>query len=62
MAAKKQSKSSSAPEAPGADEVQSERDAARERGYEGSTSDDHPNEAYSLQSGPDSPGNEPKEA
>lgn len=43
-------------------EVKSIRDEAREKGYEGSVPDENPNEAYSLQSGPDSPGNEPKEA
>lgn len=36
-------------------EVQSKRDEAREKGYEGNVPDEQPNSAYSLQSGPDSP-------
>lgn len=61
MAAARKSSTKQADDA-GQAEVQSDRDAAREKGYEGSTPDPHPNEAYSLQSGPDSPGAEKKEA
>lgn len=39
----------------GAAEVQAKTDEAEEKGYIGSTPDPHPNEAYSLKSGPDSP-------
>lgn len=36
-------------------EVQEAMDAAHEQGYVGTVPDPFPNEAYSLQSGPDSP-------
>ena len=50
-----------APDAPAAGEdlgqaeLQAKADEAAEKGYIGSTPDPFPNEAYSLQSGPDSP-------
>lgn len=36
-------------------EVQSERDKAREQGFEGTSAKPIPNSEYTLQSGPDSP-------
>lgn len=36
-------------------EVQAKVDEAEDKGYFGSVPDPHPNSAYSLQSGPDSP-------
>jgi hypothetical protein len=39
----------------GADQVKSELDEDRERGYRGTVPEGPPNEAYSLESGPDSP-------
>lgn len=44
----------------GQDEVKSTLDEAREKGYVGSTPDENENEAYSLETGPDSPGVEKK--
>lgn len=43
----------------GAAQVQAKFDEAHAKGYFGETPDPHPNEAYSLQSGPDSPGGLP---
>lgn len=43
----------------GAAQVQAKFDEAEAKGYIGETPDPHPNEAYSLQSGPDSPGGLP---
>lgn len=37
------------------EEVAAKRAAEEEKGYVGSTSDPHPNDAHSLASGPDSP-------
>lgn len=55
MARKNDSKSSDTDDA-SAQQVQAAVDEATEKGYVGAVADPHPNEAYSLQSGPDSPG------
>jgi len=51
MAAPKQQKADDV----GQEQVQSVFDEAREKGYLGDTPESHPNSAFSLQSGPDSP-------
>jgi hypothetical protein len=43
------------PAADGNAEVQSKMDDALAKGYIGTVPDPHPNEAYSIKSGPDSP-------